>query len=85
MFCGYPGSHPGVKRPGSDADHSPPFSAKIKNEWICTSFPPICVRGVERNYFSFERDRSESFAPLLDFVHASFLAVLLTFYSLLVT
>jgi hypothetical protein len=25
---------PGVKRPGHEADHSPPTSAKVKNTWI---------------------------------------------------
>jgi len=29
----------GLKRPGREADHSPPFSAKIKNERIYTPPP----------------------------------------------
>jgi len=29
----------GVKRPGSEADHSPPSSAKVKNAWTYTSTP----------------------------------------------
>jgi hypothetical protein len=29
----------GVKRPGREADHSPPFSAEVKNEWSYTSTP----------------------------------------------
>jgi hypothetical protein len=28
-----------VKRPGREADHSPPFSAEVKNTWIYTSTP----------------------------------------------
>jgi len=28
------GSSPGVNRPGREADHSPPSSAEVKNEWI---------------------------------------------------
>jgi len=28
---------PGIKRPGRDIDHSPPFIAEIKNWWSCTS------------------------------------------------
>jgi hypothetical protein len=28
---------PGVKRPGREADHSPPTSAAVKNTWIYTS------------------------------------------------
>jgi hypothetical protein len=36
-----PGSlSPGVKRPGREADHSPPASAEVKKMWICISTPP---------------------------------------------
>jgi hypothetical protein len=31
---------PGVKRPESEADHSPPGSAEVKKTWIYTSIPP---------------------------------------------
>jgi hypothetical protein len=31
---------PGVKRPGCEADHSPPSSAQVKKMWIYTSTPP---------------------------------------------
>jgi hypothetical protein len=40
------GSFPGVKRPGREADHSPPSSAEVKNEWSYTSTPPIRLHGV---------------------------------------
>jgi hypothetical protein len=30
----------GVKRPGHEADHSPPASAQVKKMWIYTSTPP---------------------------------------------
>jgi hypothetical protein len=30
---------PGVKRPGREADHSPPTSAEVKKMWIYTSTP----------------------------------------------
>jgi hypothetical protein len=32
-----------VKRPGREADHSPPSYAKIKNAWMhaCMSTPPV--------------------------------------------
>jgi hypothetical protein len=30
----------GVKRPGREADHSPPTSAEVKKMWIYTSTPP---------------------------------------------
>jgi hypothetical protein len=29
----------GVKRPGREADHSPPYSAEVKNAWSYTSTP----------------------------------------------
>jgi hypothetical protein len=31
---GYRGMSPGVKRPGREADHSPPTSAEVKKIWI---------------------------------------------------
>jgi hypothetical protein len=31
---------PGVKRPGREADHSPPSNVEAKNTWCCTSTPP---------------------------------------------
>jgi hypothetical protein len=33
------GFSPGVKRPGREADHSPP-STEVNNTWIYTSTPP---------------------------------------------
>jgi hypothetical protein len=36
---GYRGFFPGVKRPGREADHSPPGSAEAKKMWIHTSTP----------------------------------------------
>jgi hypothetical protein len=53
--CGaYPASYPvgtgtlslGIKRPGREADHSPPSGAEIKNAWSYTFTPPICLHGV---------------------------------------
>jgi len=29
----------GIKRPGREADHSPPSSAEVKNAWRYTSTP----------------------------------------------
>jgi hypothetical protein len=40
-------SFPGVKRPGREADHSPPFSTEVKNAWSCTYTPPIRLHGVD--------------------------------------
>jgi hypothetical protein len=36
----------GVKRPGREADHSPPSSAEVKNAWIYTSTPPTRLHGL---------------------------------------
>jgi hypothetical protein len=36
----------GAKRPGPEADYSPPASAEIKNAWSSTSTPPIRLHGV---------------------------------------
>jgi hypothetical protein len=35
-----------VKRPGREADHSPPPSAEVKNAWSYTTTPPIRLHGV---------------------------------------
>jgi hypothetical protein len=40
---------PGVKRPGHEADHSPPTRAKVNNTWIYASFPPLRLHGVALN------------------------------------
>jgi hypothetical protein len=39
------GSFPGVKRPESESDHSPPTSAEIKKKWIYTSTSPYVFTG----------------------------------------
>jgi hypothetical protein len=35
-----------IKRPGSEADHSPPYGIGDKNAWSYTSTPPIRIYGV---------------------------------------
>jgi hypothetical protein len=40
-----------VKRPGRDANQSSPSSAVVKNEWSCTSVPPVCLHGVDKFLF----------------------------------
>ena len=37
----------GLKRPGRDVAHSPPFSSEVTNERRYISTPPICLKGVE--------------------------------------
>jgi hypothetical protein len=36
----YRGSFPGIKRPGREANHSPPASAEVKKIWIYTAVTP---------------------------------------------
>jgi hypothetical protein len=36
----------GVKRPGREADHSPPSSAEVKNAWSYTCTPQIHLHGM---------------------------------------
>jgi len=35
-----------IKRPGPEADHSPPTSAEIKNAWSYTSTTPVRLHSV---------------------------------------
>jgi hypothetical protein len=37
---------------GCEVNHSPPSSAKVKNERCYTSTPPICLYGVDRENFT---------------------------------
>jgi hypothetical protein len=34
---------PGVKRPGREADRSPPASAEVKKTWVFACFPPYIL------------------------------------------
>jgi hypothetical protein len=56
LFYGYRNYFPGLKRPGRDSGHSPPFSAEVKNEWSCTSTLPVCPHVVGRDNFIFLPD-----------------------------
>jgi hypothetical protein len=48
---GYQGTlSPEVKRPGHEADYSPPFGAEVKNAWSYTFAPPIHFDGVVLSY-----------------------------------
>lgn len=47
----YGGCFPGVKLPGSEAYHSPSYSAEVKNAWRCTS-SSTCRYGVPRDNLS---------------------------------
>jgi hypothetical protein len=48
-----------IKRLGSEVDHSPPFSAKVKNEWSYSSVPRTCLPGVDRDNLTFYSLQSE--------------------------
>jgi hypothetical protein len=56
-FAVHPTSHiigKGVKRPGCEADHSPPTSAMAKKMWICTSTSSyVFMVDCEHNIVSF--------------------------------
>jgi hypothetical protein len=41
---------PGLKQPACEADHSPPSSAGVKNEWSYISTPPVGLHGVVLNF-----------------------------------
>jgi hypothetical protein len=41
----------GVKRPGRQADHSPPSSAEVKNGGAIPPLPP-CLHGIVLNYLT---------------------------------
>jgi hypothetical protein len=43
----------GKKLPKRDTDISSHSTVQVKNEWSCTSNPPICFHGVDREYFYF--------------------------------
>jgi hypothetical protein len=47
------GSFPGVKRPQPKANHSPPSSVEVKNEWSYTAIPAICLQGVYKEKSTF--------------------------------
>jgi len=43
---------PGVKWLGHEADHWPPYSTMVKNDWGYTSTPPIRLHGACRKNFN---------------------------------
>jgi len=38
---------------GRQVDHLTPFSAEVRNEWSCTSIPPVYFQGVYKGRFNF--------------------------------
>jgi hypothetical protein len=49
LFSGYRGVFYMVQRPGRNVEHSPASSIEVKYEWSCTSSPPTCFHGVDRD------------------------------------
>jgi hypothetical protein len=43
MLYGKVATFPEVKRPGCEADHSPPSRAEVKTVWNCISTPPYAL------------------------------------------
>jgi hypothetical protein len=43
---------PWVKRPRRKVNHSPSSSAEARNEWSCTSAPPLYLHGVDEDNFT---------------------------------
>lgn len=52
LFNGYRDYFLGVQWPELEVNPLPP-TGEVKNEWGYTSTPPICLRGVHREYFTF--------------------------------
>jgi len=42
-----------VSWPVRKADHSPPSSTEVKNEWSYAPTPPLCLSGVDEGKFTF--------------------------------
>jgi len=42
---------PVVKQPGHEADHSPQPCVEVKNEWSCTSTPPVSSRHAQQQLY----------------------------------
>jgi len=44
---------PAVKRPGREADQSPPSSAEVMNENNSTTYPPLYLHGMHKDSVTF--------------------------------
>ena len=49
LFTGHRRSFLVKKRPEHDVNHSPPYTAEVRNEWSNTYTPPICLHGLNRD------------------------------------
>jgi hypothetical protein len=57
--AGIADSFPRGKVAGHEADHSPPSTAKVMNEWSCTSALPRCLHGVSADNLTFNSSVAE--------------------------
>lgn len=57
---GVKSSSPGDKRPWSDASHSPPSSADVKNNWSCTSTTPYAFMACKRQIYLSYRGKKQN-------------------------
>jgi hypothetical protein len=47
----FPGGGGAVKQPGREVNNSLPSNADVKNDWRCTSTPPLRLRDMDRSNF----------------------------------
>lgn len=64
LVSGHRGSSPTSKWPGRDTYHSPTSTAEVKNAWIYTCTPPICLHGMVTDNFALFRTRGYSTARI---------------------
>jgi hypothetical protein len=53
-----PGAFSGVKRPGFEGNYFAPCIAEVKNEWNCTSPPPVSLHFTDSDTVTFTIQRS---------------------------
>ena len=51
-FNGCRGSIQGLKRPGREVDDLPLSKDEVRNKWIYTSTPPVCLHGMNRDHYT---------------------------------
>jgi hypothetical protein len=73
---------PGIKRPGREAEHSPPFSANVKNAWSYISTPPyVYMASLSDKYIHISSDLIfESLKCFEIYVQCSYVRSIVTCY-----
>jgi hypothetical protein len=54
----------GINQSWHEADHSPPSSSEVKNEWSYTGTSPLCIYGIHRENFTFHKGIVKKFNSL---------------------